>query len=159
VRLFNRRYSGYDPAELIHEEVKVPGRHIPLDGVLLHWRGMAMHDYVDAFNRYATLEAELLTRQGVRGTGAKLIYRPLWRFLWVYVYKRGFRFGTRGIMWGGVKAIAEFTRYAKLWEQQNAVRTLHPPADVYEQPAVRRDDGGGPTDSAGHAASRSISTS
>jgi (heptosyl)LPS beta-1,4-glucosyltransferase len=139
VRLFNRRQSGYDPTELIHEEVKVPRRRIPLDGVLLHWRAMAMHEYIDAFNRYATLESEMLARQGVRGTGAKILYRPLLRFLWVYLYKGGLRLGTRGVVWGGVKAIAEFIRYAKLWEQQKAPRTLHPPSEVYEHPSVRRD--------------------
>jgi (heptosyl)LPS beta-1,4-glucosyltransferase len=159
VRLFNRRCSGYDPSELIHEEVKVPGRRIPLDGVLLHWRGNAMHDYVDAFNRYATLEAEMLAKRGVRGTGAKLLYRPLLRFLWVYVYHRGFRFGTRGILWGGVKALAEFTRYAKLWEQQNARGTIHPPPEIYEQPGVRRDDDGAPESPAGQEDAGSGATS
>ena len=36
VRLFNRRCSAYDMSMKVHEEVILPGRSIPLQGVLIH---------------------------------------------------------------------------------------------------------------------------
>ncbi len=132
VRLFNRTRSGYDAADIVHEEVRVPGRSIPLDGVLLHWRAYEMDEYVTVFNRYATVEAQMLDGQGVRSTGAKILYRPLLRFLWCYVYKRGFRLGARGLIWSLLKATSEYVRYAKLWERQNARATPHPPAELLD---------------------------
>ncbi|MDP8909496.1 MAG: glycosyltransferase family 2 protein [Chloroflexota bacterium] len=130
IRLYNRRCSRWDPEQIVHEQVIVPGRMRPLRGVLLHWRGQRMDEYVPTFNRYATLEAEMLARRGVRPTAAKLLYRPVLRFLWIYIRKGGFRLGARGVIWALLAASAEFFRYAKLWERQHSVLTRDPPAEI-----------------------------
>ncbi len=130
VRLFHRRCSAYDPQMRVHEEVHVSGHRIALTGVLLHWRGYTIDEYIPVFNRYATVEAEILRDAGTRATGALIFWRPLLRFLWCYVYKQEFRLGTRGLIHAGLKAVSEYIRYAKLWEMQNAPRTLHPPAGL-----------------------------
>ena len=130
VRLYNRRYGSWDPEQLVHEGVTVPGRMRPLCGVLLHWRGYGMDEYIPTFNRYATLEAEMLALSGVRATGVKLLLRPILRFLWIYVRKGGFRLGARGVIWALLIASAEFFRYAKLWEREHPVATRHPPAEL-----------------------------
>jgi len=132
VRFLNRHYSRWDPQELVHDDVRPPGRRIPLDGLLLHWRAFDMDEYVTALNRYATLEVEMLSRRGVRATGAKLAYRPVLRFLWCYVCKQGFKLGARGLIWSLLKAMSEYVRYAKLWEQQRVRKTLHPPPELVD---------------------------
>jgi (heptosyl)LPS beta-1,4-glucosyltransferase len=131
VRLFNRRYSGYDPAMKVHEEVRFPGKAVPLRGILIHWGGRTMDEYVTAFNRYATLEAEVLNERGRRASGLRIFLWPVMRFLWNYVAKGGARLGTRGLIHAMLQATAEYIRYAKLWEMQNVRRTLHPPAHLY----------------------------
>lgn len=130
VRLYNRRHSRWDTQQLVHEQIVVPGRRRPLRGVLLHWRGYVMDEYIPTFNRYATLEAEMLARGGVRATGPKLLYRPILRFMWIYVRKGGFRLGARGVIWALLIASAEFFRYAKLWEREHPVPSRHPPAEI-----------------------------
>ncbi len=130
VRLYNRRHSRWDPGQLVHERVIVAGRIRPLEGVLLHWRGFVIDEYVPSFNRYASLEAEMLARRGVRATAVKLLVRPILRFLWIYVRKGGFRFGARGVIWALLAASAEFFRYAKLWEREHPVATRHPPEQL-----------------------------
>lgn len=134
VRLFNRLYSAYDPTMKVHEEVRFPGKAIPLQGVLLHWRGYVMNEYISVFNRYATVEAEVLHEKGFRAHGLIIILRPLLRFLWCYVARGGFRLGTRGLIHAMLKATNEYIRYAKLWEMQNVQRTLHPPIHIYASP-------------------------
>jgi (heptosyl)LPS beta-1,4-glucosyltransferase len=128
VRLYNRRHTGYDPGEIVHERAKPPGRTIHLDGTLLHWRGRDVHDLMAAINRYASVEATALEEQhGARASYAKLMMRPLLRFLWCYVWKGGFRYGSRGLIWATLRASAEALRWAKLWERQNVDRAIKDP--------------------------------
>jgi (heptosyl)LPS beta-1,4-glucosyltransferase len=131
VRLFNKRYSAYDPAMRVHEEVRFPGEVIPLRGILIHWRAYTMDEYVTVFNRYATVEAEVLNEKGRRANGYRIFLWPILRFLWNYVARGGARLGTRGLIHAMLQATSEFIRYAKLWEMQNAPRVLHPPAHIY----------------------------
>ena len=132
VRLFNKHCSAYDATMRIHEEVRFSGKAIPLRGVLIHWRAFMMDEYITAFNRYATAEAEMLNDKGHRATGSRIFFRPILRFLWNYVAKGGARLGTRGLIHAMLQATSEFIRYAKLWEMQNARRTLHPPSHIYQ---------------------------
>ncbi len=131
VRLFNRRYSTYDPAMRVHEEVRFPGESIPLRGILIHWRAYTMDEYITVFNRYATVEAEILNEKGCRANGFRIFLWPILRFSWNYVARGGARLGTRGLIHAMLQATSEFVRYAKLWEMQNAPRMLHPPAHIY----------------------------
>jgi (heptosyl)LPS beta-1,4-glucosyltransferase len=131
VRLFNRTQSRYNPEQLVHEEVLVPGRSIPLDGPLLHWRGLTLDEIGAVFNRYGTVEAEMLDGRGVRSGSLKIFARPILRFLWCYLRKGGFRHGPRGLMWAMMKATGEYYRYSKLWERQNLPEpALHPPPEL-----------------------------
>ena len=127
IRLYNRRCSHWDTEHLVHEQVVVRGRMRPLPGVLLHWPGNTIDEYVTDMNRYAQIEAEMLARRGVRATATGLLFRPILRFLWIYVRKGGFRLGARGAIWAVFVASGEFFRYAKLWERDHPVATRHPP--------------------------------
>lgn len=131
IRLYNRTCSAFDEDTKVHEELSFPGKSVPLHGLLLHWRGYQMDEYVTAFNRYATLEANVLAENGKKATAGLIFMRPILRFLWLYVYKQEYRLGTRGLIHAMLKASSEYIRYAKLWEMQNAPQTIHPPADIY----------------------------
>ncbi|MCU0565499.1 MAG: glycosyltransferase family 2 protein [Oculatellaceae cyanobacterium Prado106] len=131
IRLFNRQYSGYDPARTVHEEIRFPGKAIPLEGLLLHWRAYVMDEYIPVFNRYATQEAEMLNQHGVRANALLIFLRPILRFLWCYFARGGIFLGTRGLIHAQLKATSEFIRYSKLWEMQQAQRVLHPPEEIY----------------------------
>ncbi len=137
VRLYNRKQSAFDQDTKVHEELKFSGQSIALRGMFLHWRGYMMDEYITAFNRYATLEANVLAEQGKKATSGLIFMRPILRFLWLYVYKQEFRLGTRGLIHAMLKASSEYIRYAKLWEMQNAPRTIHPPEDVYFSAQLR----------------------
>jgi glycosyltransferase involved in cell wall biosynthesis len=131
VRLFNRRCSAYDTAMLVHEEVRVAGKIIPLQGDLLHWRAHQLDEWFSTSNRYATLEAEVMNQRGVQANGLIIFFRFIMRFCWCYLFRGGFRLGTRGVIYAMWAATAEFFRYAKLWEMQNVTRVAHPPAHIY----------------------------
>lgn len=139
VRLFNRQYSGYQPTVNLHEMAKIPGKAIPLQGVLIHWRALMMDEYIASANRAATLEAKALNERGCRVNGLIVFLRPILRFIWCYIAKRDFLLGTRGLVHSMLKATSEYVRYAKLWEMQNAMRVIHPPGHIYSDPVTKNE--------------------
>ncbi len=140
VRLFNRRYSAYDPTMLVHEEVRFTGKAILLPGILLHWRGWKIDDQISALNRYATIEAEALYSQGQRANALSIAIRPILRFCWCYLLKGCFRAGIQGLNYSIVRAISEYVRYAKLWEMEHITEPIiHPPASVYTADTAAKD--------------------
>jgi (heptosyl)LPS beta-1,4-glucosyltransferase len=136
VRMFNRRYSGFDPSTIVHEEMIYPGKPILLDGILIHWRAYMMDGYITSANRYATMEAEMLDRSGCRSSGFLIFLRTILRFLWCYIARGGIFLGTRGLIHAMLHATSEYIRYAKLWEMQNVTCTLHPPTEIYSDPPI-----------------------
>lgn len=136
VRLFNRRYSAYDPTMKVHEEVQFAGKAILLKGDLIHWRAYMMDEYITSANRYASLEAEALNEKEYRVNGLTIFLRPILRFLWCYIAHKEFLLGTRGLIHAMLLATREYIRYAKLWEMQNAKRVINPPLHIYSDPSV-----------------------
>ncbi len=131
VRLFNRNCSSYDATMKVHEEVKFSGKAIPLRGILIHWGGNVMNEYISALNRYSILEAEVLDEKDYRVNGLIIFLRPILRFLWIYIARYNFLLGTRGLIHAMLGATREYVRYAKLWEMQNTKDVLHPAAHIY----------------------------
>jgi (heptosyl)LPS beta-1,4-glucosyltransferase len=119
VRLYNRRHSAWDESMNVHEEVRCAGRRHRLGGVLLHWNDASLDELITLFNRYATAEAAELHAAGRRARAAEVVLRPVLRFLWHYVGTGDIRLGGRGVLHSGLKAAADYMRYAKLWELQH----------------------------------------
>jgi glycosyltransferase involved in cell wall biosynthesis len=131
IRLFNRKYSNYDPTMKVHERVVCSGKIIPLQGILIHWRGYIMDEYIQVFNRYASMEAEVLNDQNFHVNGLTIFIRPILRFVWCYLVRGGCLLGTRGLIHAMLKATSEYIRYVKLWELQNKVDYIDPPYYIY----------------------------
>ena len=133
VRVMNRKYSRYDSSMLIHEEVVAAGARIPLPGKLLHWRDFHLNERFTQDNRNATLEAAMMASQGARWNSARLVGKPILRFLWTYVACSAWRKGSHGLVFSLSRAMSEFMRQAKLWELQAVQHTRHPPAELYSR--------------------------
>ena len=110
--------------------VRVPGREIPQEGVLIHWRGFTIVEQVTRFTTYAPLEADVMTTEARRVSVISLLWRPVLRFGWCYFVCGGLRPGARGFAHALMAASSEFLRHAVLWERQHAPALQHPPADL-----------------------------
>jgi glycosyltransferase involved in cell wall biosynthesis len=128
IRLFHRGRGRWNPDQLIHEEVEVPGRSIALAGVLLHWRGFTLAEQLRRYIGNAELEVEQMQAAGRRGSLWRLFVHPPLRFAWCYIACGGWRMGEAGVIQGMMVAHAEWLRWASLWERQKAPRVPHPPA-------------------------------
>lgn len=121
VRLYNRTRGGWDEDMTIHEVVRVPGNVRRLDGHLAHRRALSMDDFFRVFNRNASTEARELVARGSSVTAVQVTIRPVLRFVWCYLIKRGFRSGSRGLVHACVAASSDLMRFAKAWEHSQAI--------------------------------------
>ena len=115
IRLF-RRGQGRFAERAVHESVTVTGPVGRLAGHLVHRSYEGVGDFVERANRYSSLAAEQLVREGRRVGAGELVLRPLGRFLSMYVMKRGFLDGRRGLLLATLYAYYVFMRSAKVWE-------------------------------------------
>jgi glycosyltransferase involved in cell wall biosynthesis len=152
LRLF-RFGKGRFEQRKVHESVIVDGELAFLEETLYHESLKGLDPYVERHLRYAQLEAEEMLRVRREGTSGqragrllgtwperrrflklrvwyRMPARPLVRFLWMYVVKRGFLDGKPGLVYCKLLAMYELLIDAKLAE-------LTPPARSPDHPLAR----------------------
>lgn len=120
VRLFDRRRARWsdDP---VHE--KVLGAPVgTLEGDLLHESAQDLSSYLEKQNRYTTLAAAELHRQGHRAGMAEIALAPLVRFFKFYLLRLGFLDGLPGLVHISIGCMNSFMKYAKLVDLRKAGR-------------------------------------
>ncbi len=127
LRLFRRENATFNNLK-VHEGVELKGKIGRLENHLLHYTDRDIRRYFEKFNRYTSLAAEELHRKGRRWQWWDLLFRPPWMFLRMYVFKTGFLDGMPGFILACFSATYVFTKYAKLWEIENAQPSPHSPS-------------------------------
>ena len=116
LRLF-RREKGHWVGGRVHERMAIEGDVGDLKQDLLHYPyGGRISGQLKTVNSFSTLLAKDMYDRGKRFHLALLFSRPLFKFLEVYVLKRGFMDGLPGLIIAVSDAYAMFVRYVKLRE-------------------------------------------
>jgi glycosyltransferase involved in cell wall biosynthesis len=125
----------------VHEHVVLQGRAAYLTHDLLHEDFKSIFHFIERHNRYSNWEARVYAdfargQQGERKIGASLFgsplerkrfikhcwarlpFRPLLRFLWMYVFRLGFLDGRAGLIFCTLMTMHEAVISAKLYEQE-----------------------------------------
>ena len=121
VRLFHRAYASWSNDE-VHEAVLTTAEVGRLDGDLLHDSAEDVATYMTKQNRYTTLHAEALFKQGVRAGYWRLLASPLARFFKFYVLRLGFLDGGPGFAHIVIGCNNSFHKYLKLIELEKAAK-------------------------------------
>jgi len=119
VRLFRRDKGRFDSAS-VHERLHVDGSIGTLHAPILHYTDDSIHHYYEKFNRYTTLAAEELIKHGKHYSLLDLLFRPVFMFLKMYLFKAGFLDGVEGFQLAVFSSNYVFTKYAKLRELSQA---------------------------------------
>ena len=119
VRLFHRAHASWSNDE-VHEAVLTTAEVGRLDGDLLHDSAEDVATYMTKQNRYTSLHAEALYRQGVRAGYWRLLTSPLARFAKFYFLRLGFLDGGPGFAHIVIGCNNSFHKYLKLIELQKA---------------------------------------
>ena len=125
LRLFHRAHASWSNDD-VHEAVLTTAEVGRLEGDLLHDSAENIATYMAKQNRYTTLHAETLFRQGVRASYWRLFVNPLVRFVKFYVVKLGFLDGGPGFAHVVIGCNNTFHKYLKLIELQKSGASHEP---------------------------------
>ena len=125
LRLFHRAHAGWSNDE-VHEAVLTTAEVGSLEGDLMHESAEDIATYMAKQNRYTTLHAESLFRQGVRAGYWRLAASPLARFVKFYLLRMGFLDGGPGFAHIAIGCHTSFQKYLKLIELQKRAATGGP---------------------------------
>ncbi len=114
VRLFNKNFCEYN-GNLVHEEIKADGKIGVLKNGLNHYSYKSFDNYNDKLNLYSKLQAENLYNKKVKPNAYHLIFRPIYRFLWQYIFRLGILDGKEGFILAYIHSFSVFKRYLQLW--------------------------------------------
>jgi glycosyltransferase involved in cell wall biosynthesis len=113
LRLFDRRHARWSDDE-VHERVLTLGPVESLQGDLLHDSAQSLEAYLAKQNRYSSLAAQTLFREGRTASVGRLLFSPVVRFLKFYLLRRGFLDGVPGFLHIAIGCFNSFTKYMKL---------------------------------------------
>ncbi len=104
--------------ELVHEDILVEGKTGRLlSGALIHHSYPTLSDYIEHMNRYSSLGAEMVVARSKVGFSViNIVLRPLFTFLYNYVFRLGFLDGREGLLLHLYHAVYVSWKYAKAWE-------------------------------------------
>lgn len=122
---FFRKGKAKLPQASVHELMSVEGTTKWLQNDLLHIADPSFTRYLLRSNRYTTLQAEDWLKGGRIGTDTKdillyMIWKPLLRFLSIYLRHKGFMDGFPGFVFAWYSGIHIASSYVKYWERKQA---------------------------------------
>lgn len=120
VRLFHRAAAAWSD-DTVHEKVVTRESVARLQGDLMHDSAETLERYLDKQNRYTTLQAERMVRQGCTATPVQLMLSPVARFIRLYLFRLGFLDGLPGLIHVCIGCMNSFTKYAKVLALQKAI--------------------------------------
>jgi len=115
LRLF-RRGKGRFNERIVHESVVVEGRKGYLKSYLSHNSYKDLSDHLSRIDRFSSLAAQEMFKDGKKAGVFDLLFRPLTRFIKMYLLKKGYLDGIYGLVVSIMGSFYVFTKYLKLWE-------------------------------------------
>jgi glycosyltransferase involved in cell wall biosynthesis len=114
-RLFRKdraRWTGENP----HDYLVVDGKGGDLAGDLLHYSFRDLADQVDTVNTFSSIVAFNRFHQRRRFSVVQAVLKPFWKFVEIYLMKRGFLDGFPGFTIAVGSAYSAFLKVAKRYE-------------------------------------------
>lgn len=119
VRLFPKGKAHWE-GDFVHERLILDKNIVvkQLSGHLYHYTIQSVEDHIERINRYSSLAAKEMFQKGEKPSTLKVIFRPVSRFVKMYLVKGGWKDGFLGYVICRNSAYAMFLRLAKLKSMQ-----------------------------------------
>lgn len=114
VRTQQAKYVG----GLVHEGLEVKGKIGKLKHPINHYSYDTIETYFRKFNKYTSLAAEQMYKNGRRFSLLFLLITLPFEFIKRYILKLGILDGLRGFLWASFSTGYVLVKYAKLWQIQ-----------------------------------------
>jgi glycosyltransferase involved in cell wall biosynthesis len=119
LRLIHRERSRWGGDAFVHEKMECDGRVATLRGDLHHYSFPTLNSHVTKVAPFADLFVRQQKARDGRFSAMAAIFRPCWRFVRAYVFKRGFLDGYPGLYIAWATSFSTFFRYSRLYEEEN----------------------------------------
>ncbi|MFP3598993.1 glycosyltransferase family 2 protein [Chryseobacterium sp. SIMBA_029] len=117
-RFFKKGYGKYSE-DIVHEEFITTETKCRLNGRINHYTYKDIHHHIEKSNKYTSMMAEKMYRNGKKATVAKILFKPLYQFIKSYFLRLGFLDGLVGYYAAFTAAFYTFLKYKKLHEITN----------------------------------------
>jgi len=113
LRLY-KKDAGRFSERAVHEAVEVTGPTARLTTPLIHRTYKDVADYLRRMERYSTLAAEEMIKEGRKARAGDIIFRPVFTFIKMFLLRGGFLEGVTGLKLSGLYACYTYKKYIKL---------------------------------------------
>lgn len=117
IRMFNRKSGGFLESK-VHEGISVEGPIKKMNGMVLHYSYYSLRQYLDKFNKYSTLSAEMAYKTGKNKSMPVALLALPFNFFKYYLLERNFLNGSKGLVWSILSTCYHFVKFVKLKELQ-----------------------------------------
>jgi glycosyltransferase involved in cell wall biosynthesis len=124
LRLF-RKSRGRFGERAVHERLKLEGKALTLTHPLIHETYRSLSDFLRRMDRYSSLAAGEMLREGRKFRLIDPVLRPPFTFLQMYVLHAGFLEGYFGFVLSVLYSYYTFAKYIKLRELKKNDRPGH----------------------------------
>ena len=111
----------------IHRPPETEGKGLDLSAdeglAIIHHNYQTIFQFIERMNRYTTVEAEELKKQGYKFNWQDLFDKPLNEFLSRFFANRGFEDGLHGLALSMLQAFSFLIVYLKVWENSSFKET------------------------------------
>jgi len=115
IRLWNKNkgcWSGTNPHDkvIMQKNTKI----VHLKGNLLHYTYNSISEHIQQMEKFSTIAAEQLKKNGKKTTLPLILLKSNWKFIRDYFFKAGFLDGYYGFIICKINAMTTFLKYVKL---------------------------------------------
>lgn len=119
-QLFHKSKMKYSD-HLVHESFILSGKVSYLRGHIVQYPFLSLEEFLRKIERYSSLRAEDMFREGKRFKIHHLFTHPLSMFIKTFILKRGFLDGKIGLIISMLYAYYTLIKYIKLWEMSEKI--------------------------------------
>jgi glycosyltransferase involved in cell wall biosynthesis len=120
IRFFQKGFVSW--SEVIHSVPMTQGKGLDLpareDLAIIHNNYESIEQYIERMNRYTTLQAKGLIKEGYEFSWKDIITKPTSEFLSRYFAGQGYKDGLHGLALALLQAFSELTLYLKIWQSE-----------------------------------------
>jgi len=121
-RLFKKGFGKYSE-DIVHECFITSEKVGKLNGKLNHYTYKDIYHHIEKSNKYTSMMAEKMYKNGKRSTIFKILFNPFYQFIKSYFIRLGFLDGLVGYYAASTAAFYTFLKYKKLHEITNVTKS------------------------------------
>lgn len=122
LRMFNRKSGGFGESK-VHESIHLNGPVKKLNGLVQHYSYYSIRQYLEKFNKYTSMSAEMAYKAGKRKSLPLALLALPFNFFKYYLLDRNFLNGFKGFVWSILSTCYHFVKFVKLKELQQSYHT------------------------------------